>query len=59
MMSPPLWCSGEPVPSQLVSFGGNFLNFKSRAKRRKGGLGVCVACRQRAQEATAVIGAHI
>lgn len=60
MMSPPLWSSGEPVPSQLVSFGGNFLNFKSRA--RKGGcvcVGGGVACHQWAEEATAVPGTHI
>lgn len=40
--------SGKPVLGQLVSFGGNFLNFKSRAKRRKrrggGGRGLGVLC---------------
>lgn len=37
MMSPLLWSSGEPVPNQLVGFGGNFLKFKSGANTRGGG----------------------
>lgn len=46
MMSPPLCWSGEPVLSQLVGFGGNFLKFKSGSqtvKWRKKGVG-CLCC---------------